>query len=181
MMDDEEVGPLLGDLDEMERMLDGFLEFARDASEGEAELIDPLALIGRIIDDAKRADKPVELGEMSGEGTVMLRPTAIRRAVENLLGNAYRYAQHAEVSVVLTEKSLRIRVEDDGPGIPAEQRVEAVKPFSRLDPARNQNRGGGVGLGLAIVADIARTHGGALRLGDSEKLGGLQADIVIGR
>lgn len=81
----------------------------------------------------------------------------------------------------LTPKMLRIRVEDDGPGIPAEMRAEAVKPFSRLDPARNQNRGTGVGLGLAIVADIARAHGGTLRLGESERLGGLCADIVIAR
>jgi len=181
MMDDEEVGPLLGDVDEMERMLDAFLEFSRDASEGEAEPVDPMALIRRIVEDANRAGRSVELGEISGAGTVMLRPTAIRRAVDNLLGNAFRYGRRAEVSVVLTDKSLRIRVEDDGPGIPADQRTESVKPFSRLDPARNQNAGGGVGLGLAIVADIARAHGGALRLGDSEKLGGLQADIIVGR
>lgn len=181
MMDDDEAGQLLGDVNEMERMLDGFLEFARDASEGEAEKVDPLALVRQVVEDAIRAEKPVQLGETSGEGDVMLRPTAIRRAVENLVGNAIRYGSRAEVSVVLTEKSLRIRVEDDGPGIAAEQRAEAIKPFSRLDPARNQNQGGSVGLGLAIVADIARAHGGALRLGTSERLGGLQADIVIGR
>lgn len=83
--------------------------------------------------------------------------------------------------MTLTDKSLRIRIEDDGPGIAPEQRTDAVRPFVRLDPARNQNLGGGVGLGLAIVADIARAHGGTLRLGDSKTLGGLQADIVIGR
>ncbi len=181
MQDGEDVDLLLEDVNEMERMLDAFLEFARDASEGTAEPIDPLALVRRIAGDATRAGKPVHLGEMRGQGTVMLRATAIRRAVENLLGNAIRYGHVAEVSVVLTEKSLRIRVEDDGPGIPADQHAEAVKPFSRLDPARNQNMGGSVGLGLAIVADIARAHGGALRLADSERLGGLQADIVIGR
>ncbi|MFN3210226.1 MAG: ATP-binding protein, partial [Roseovarius sp.] len=76
---------------------------------------------------------------------------------------------------------LRIRVEDDGPGIPQTQREEALKPFARLDAARNQNLGTGVGLGLSIAMDIARAHGGTLRLGESERLGGLQADIVIGR
>ena len=81
----------------------------------------------------------------------------------------------------LTEKTLRIRVEDDGPGIPEDQRDEALKPFARLDPARNQDKGSGVGLGLAITADIARAHGGMLRLGESEKLGGLRADVVIAR
>ncbi|MEM9242232.1 MAG: ATP-binding protein, partial [Pseudomonadota bacterium] len=97
------------------------------------------------------------------------------------LGNAVRYGTNAEASVVLTDKSLRIRVEDDGPGIPADAREQALKPFSRLDPARNQNRGGGVGLGLAIANDIARAHGGVLRLGESDRMGGLRADIVIAR
>ena len=92
-----------------------------------------------------------------------------------------RYGTQARVSVILTDKSLRIRVEDDGPGIPADRREEAVKPFTRLDPARNQNLGGGVGLGLAIVNDVARAHGGVLRLSQSEDLGGLCADIVIAR
>lgn len=181
MMDETEAGPLLGDVNEMEHMLDAFLEFASGASESAAEPVDPHALVRQIAENATRAGETVHLGEMQGQGEVMLRPTAIRRAVENLLGNAFRYGKMAEVSVVLTEKSLRIRVEDDGPGIPADQRADVVKPFFRLDPARNQNQGGGVGLGLAIVADIARAHGGALRLGISEKLGGLQADIVIGR
>jgi len=181
MMDEDEAAPLLGDVQEMERMLEEFLDFSRDASEGESEPVDPIALVARIAEDARRAGRPVGLGEMNGEGSVMLRPTAIRRAIENLLGNAMRYGSRAEMSVALTDKSLRIRIEDDGPGIPAEKRNEAVKPFFRLDPARNQNHGGGVGLGLAIVADIARAHGGALRLGESERLGGLQADIVIGR
>ena len=133
------------------------------------------------VDDAVRAGNQVSLVETTGHGRIALRPVAIRRAIDNLLGNAARYGTKAEVSVVLTEKSLRIRVEDDGPGIPADRRGEAMKPFSRLDPARNQNAGGGVGLGLAIVNDVARAHGGVLRLGQSTRLGGLRADIVIGR
>lgn len=180
MLDEEDAAPLLRDVDEMERMLNAFLEFSRDAAEGAAEEIDPADLIRQIAGDAQRAGIPVELGEIRGEGVVMLRPVAIRRAIENLLGNAIRHGTRAEMSMVQTDKSLRIRVEDDGPGIAPESREEAVKPFSRLDPARNQDQGGGVGLGLAIVADIARAHGGALRLGESERLGGLQADIVIG-
>lgn len=181
MLDGDDARRMLDDVSEMEHMLDGFLDFARGASESAAEPVDPQALVRQIVGDLKRAGKTVRLGDMRGQGKVMLRTAAIRRAVENLLGNALRYGSVAEVSVVLTDKSLRIRVEDDGPGIPADQRAEVVKPFFRLDPARNQNQGGGVGLGLAIVADIARAHGGALRLGVSEKLGGLQADLVIGR
>ena len=114
-------------------------------------------------------------------GPVPLRPLAIRRALDNLIGNALRYGTCAEVTLAIGEKSLRFSVEDNGPGIPADQREEAMRPFTRLDPARNQDRGLGVGLGLAIVADIARTHGGMLRLGTSSSLGGLKADLVIAR
>ncbi|MEY8830138.1 ATP-binding protein [Sedimentitalea sp. XS_ASV28] len=181
MIDEDEAEPLLRDVDEMQRLLDAFLDFSRGVAEGEPEATDPHDLVRRIVEDAQRAGTPVQLGEMAGEGVVMLRPMAIRRALENLIGNAVRYGSRAEVSVVLLEKSLRIRVEDDGPGIPADQRAESIRPFSRLDPSRNQNRGSGVGLGLAIVTDVARAHGGALRLGTSETLGGLCADIVIAR
>lgn len=181
MLDEDDAEPLLRDVQDMQNLLDAFLDFSKGAAEGEPEAVDPNTLLDQIVQDAQRAGKAVELVKSKGEGTVMLRPTGIRRAVENLIGNAVRYGTRAEVSVKLTEKALLIRVEDDGPGIPVEQRSEAMKPFARLDPARNQNKGSGVGLGLAIATDIARAHGGMLRLGQSERLGGLQADIVIGR
>jgi two-component system osmolarity sensor histidine kinase EnvZ len=165
----------------MQRLLDEFLDFARGASEGEPEMVDPVALVRQIVEDFQRAEVPVELIQVDGEGKLPLRPGGIRRAVENLVGNAVRYGNKAEVSLLLTDKSLRIRVEDDGPGIPADRREEAMKPFTRLEPARNQNRGTGVGLGLSIALDIARAHGGTLRLGESTRLGGLRADVVIGR
>lgn len=181
MLDDQDAAPLLKDVDEMQLLLDSFLEFSRGvALAGSPEPVDPAELVRQIVEDAQRAGKPVELAEISGGGQVSLRPLAVRRAVENLLSNAVRYGSRAEVSVVLSEKSLRIRVEDDGPGIPADLRNEAMKPFSRLDPARNQNQGSGVGLGLAIVSDIARAHGGVLRLDQSDSLGGLRADFVVG-
>ncbi len=181
MLPAEDAKPLLQDVDEMQSLLDAFLDFSRGAAEGAPEAVKPAVLLRQIAEDAKRAGRVVELVPTEEQGEVMLRPVAIRRAVENLIGNAVRYGTRARVSLVMTPKSMRIRVEDDGPGIPPEQRTEAVKPFSRLDPARNQNQGSGVGLGLAIVADIARAHGGALRLGVSEELGGLCVDIVIGR
>ena len=124
-------------------------------------------------------DQTVLLHETKGAGEVMLRENAMRRAVENLINNAVRHGTRAEVSVLLTDKTLRIRVEDDGPGIPPERREDATKPFVRLDPARNQNKTTGVGLGLSIAMDTARAHGGTLRLGESARLGGLRADIVI--
>lgn len=181
MLEPEQAAPMLADLDEMEHMLDEFLSFAKGSAESEMEETDPLALVTRVVEDAERAGAPVRLVSAVGSGRIQLRAGALRRAVENLTGNAVRYGSQAEVSVRLTDKTLRIRVEDDGPGIAPDQRAQALKPFARLDPARNQNKGGGVGLGLAIAADIARAHGGVLRLGESEHLGGLRADIVIGR
>lgn len=181
MLDDEDREAMEQDVTDMERLIDEFLDFARGASEGEATPIDPVALVAQIVEDMRRAEPDVTLFLAEGEGTVALRSAGIRRAVENLINNAVRYGTKAEVSVLLTDRSLRIRVEDDGPGIPRERREEAVKPFVRLDTARNQNRGSGVGLGLAIATDIARAHGGMLRLGESERLGGLRAEIVIGR
>lgn len=181
MIDEDEAEPMLRDVNEMQGLLDAFLDFSRGASTGEPEPVDPQKLVSAIVEDWRRQDKDVMLGELSGTGTVLLRAQSMRRALENLISNAVRYGTRARVSVALTDKSLRIRVEDDGPGIAATQRGDAVRPFSRLDPARNQDLGSGVGLGLAIVTDIARAHGGTLRLGKSEALGGLQADIVIGR
>jgi len=181
MLDAEEREPMLQDIDEMERLLDEFLAFARDAAEGEPEPVDPVALVRQIVEDCARSNIPARLRSTEGEGTVPLRRAAIRRAVENLINNAVRYGSRAELSVMMSERSLRIRVEDDGPGIPADRREEAVRPFTRLDPARNQDRGSGVGLGLSIATDIARAHGGMLRLATSKRLGGLRADIVISR
>lgn len=183
MLDDEDRLPLEKDVDDMQRMLDSFLSFVRGASEGAPEPVDPRAFIEDVIHDAQRAGQNVSLFSQDGDGTgeVSLNALAIRRALDNLISNAVRYGSRAEVSVLLTEKSLRIRVEDDGPGIPEEKRAEATRPFTRLDAARNQNKGGGVGLGLAIITDIARAHGGVLRLSTSERLGGLCADIVISR
>lgn len=183
MLEEDERAALEQDVDDMQQMLDAFLNFVKGASEGTPEPIEPHAFVASVVEDARRAGRDVMLlpPEGEGTGTVQLNPLAMRRALDNLISNAVRYGAMAEVSVLLTEKALRIRVEDDGPGIPEDRRAEATRPFTRLDAARNQDRGGGVGLGLAIATDIARAHGGVLRLSSSERLGGLRADIVIAR
>jgi two-component system osmolarity sensor histidine kinase EnvZ len=183
MLEDEEREALEKDVDDMQQMLDAFLDFARGEAEGDAEPTDPRELVEDVVSKAQRAGHAVTFAgqEGNGSGLVTLKPLAIRRALDNLISNAVRYGSKAEVSLMLSEKSVRIRVEDDGPGIPEDRRAEATRPFTRLDPARNQDKGGSVGLGLAIASDIARAHGGVLRLGISQRLGGLQADIVIGR
>lgn len=181
LLDGEDVAPLVRDVDDMQHLLDGFLDFARGDAEGEAEPTDPIALAHLILADAVRMGQAVSAGEMTGDGLVNLRPLAIRRAIENLIGNGLRYGAEARLSVTVTQRAAVFCVEDDGPGIPADLRENAVRPFTRLDPSRNQDLGSGVGLGLAIVEDIARVHGGVLRLGESDDLGGLKAEIVLGR
>lgn len=179
MIEEEEAGPLLQDVEEMNGMIDEFLNFARGTSEGSPEDTDVVELVTAAVKDAERAGHSVTLHHVEGARSVMLRPVAIRRALDNLIMNGVRYGKRVEVSLRISDKSLRIRVEDAGPGIPEKDRAQAVKPFARLDPARNQDKGSGVGLGLAIATDIARAHGGVLRLETSERLGGLQADLVI--
>lgn len=183
MVDDPDAPALRRDVEEMERMVEAFLDFARDDGGDALVAVDPLALVRQVVADAARGGRGVELSIGPGQdsGPVMLRPLAVRRALDNLIGNALRHGTRVAVSVVLTDRALRLTVEDDGPGIPPDQREEALRPFVRLDPARNRDRGEGVGLGLAIVADIARSHGGHLRLGQSERLGGLRADLILAR
>ncbi|MEP2533486.1 ATP-binding protein [Shimia sp.] len=179
LLAEEDRVPLERDVEDMQKMLDAFLSFARGSHEGEPETVNPRELVERIVDDFARSGADVVMHKVDGDGTVSWRAMAMRRAVENLIGNAVRYGERAEVSVRITEKSIRIRVEDSGPGIPREDREEALKPFVRLEPGRNQNKGPGVGLGLSIAADVARVHGGMLRLGRSERLGGLCSDMVF--
>ena len=182
LIDEADAAPLLRDVDDMQHLLDAFLDFARGDAEDALEPVEPVALVEQIVADAVRTGQAAQLVEHPQPGPAMpLRPMAIRRAVENLIGNALRYGTRAEISLTISDRMIRIRVEDDGPGIPADRREEAMRPFTRLDPARNQNLGSGVGLGLAIVADIGRAHGGVLRLGESTRLGGLRADLVLAR
>lgn len=180
--DDAEARALRRDVEEMEELLNSFLNFVReDAREEEAQLIDPVPLTRTIVEDARRGGQNVRLGAVEGNGKARLRETAVRRALANLIGNAVRYGTKAELSLAISDRAVRFTVEDDGPGIAKDRREEAMQPFTRLDSARDPNRGGGVGLGLAITADIARSHGGSLRLGESQKLGGLRADLVLAR
>jgi two-component system osmolarity sensor histidine kinase EnvZ len=180
MPQDDEVRAALRDVADMERLVDEFLSFARGDAMETPVATDPVALVARVVENAQRSGGPVTL-KTEGRGTALLRPDAVMRAVENLIGNAVRYGTRCEVSVTVTERSLRICVEDDGPGIPGDRREEAMRPFTRLDAARNPNRGGGVGLGLSIAADVARSHGGTLTLSESSRLGGLKAEIVLAR
>jgi len=179
--DGPEVEALLRDVAEMEALLSTFLDFARGEALDDPVLSDPVRLARDLVADVERAGGQVTLVAPDRVSAVMLRPQAVRRCLSNLISNAQRYGQTVRLSVALPNRSIRFTIEDDGPGIPADRRLEAVKPFARLDEARNQDKGSGVGLGLAIARDIAQRHGGSLHLGDSADLGGLRVDLVLPR
>ena len=181
MEESEEVEGLKRDVEEMEGLLTGFLDFARSDALDDPEVVDVSALIEQVVADAQRGGGDVSLLGAPDQLEVELRPLALRRALQNLLSNALRYGDQARVSVSAMERAIRLTVEDNGPGIAPEDRADALRPFVRLDEARNQNKGLGVGLGLAIASDIARRHGGTLRLSDSAQMGGLRVDVVLPR
>ena len=181
MDDDPETEAMLRDVSDMQRLVDEFLAFVRGDALDDVERIDLTALVLDCVEDARRGGSQVSLGQADETGEMDLRPMALTRALDNLIGNAVRYGTSAAVSILAGDSSVCIRVEDDGPGIPEDRMADALKPFTRLDPARNQNESSGVGLGLAIAADIARRHGGRLSLSRSAHLGGLRADLIIAR
>ena len=115
------------------------------------------------------------------DAPVKMRRPAVQRAISNLISNALKYSDKTRLNVYTGAGFVEFVVEDNGPGIAADQRANAVKPFTRLDAARNQDKGVGVGLGLAIAADIARSHGGSLILSESDDLGGLKAAFRLPR
>ena len=182
--DDEDLRAMETDIAEMNRMVDAFLDYARDEAQDSPPQPVPVAeFLEAMLADAQRAGQKVTLRGLDGDaaGRATFRPDMLRRALENLIGNAARYGTRAELDATLGPRSLRIGVEDDGPGIPDDSLDVALRPFTRLDPARGRISGGGAGLGLAIAADVARAHGGQLRLGRGQRLGGLRAEIVIPR
>jgi two-component system, OmpR family, osmolarity sensor histidine kinase EnvZ len=184
MLDESpEVTALLRDVAEMEALLATFLDFARGEALDDPVLSDPVHLARDLVEDVVRGGGGgrVILLVPDGATAVMLRPQAVRRCLSNLLSNALRYGQSVRLSVAFPNRSVRFTIEDDGPGIPADRRAEAVKPFARLDEARNQDQGSGVGLGLSIARDIAQRHGGSLVLGESADLGGLRVDLILPR
>jgi two-component system osmolarity sensor histidine kinase EnvZ len=174
--DSPEVAALKKDVDEMARMIEAYLAFARgdlgepSAPTNMADFLEELRL------DAERHGHKATV-VFHGQPVVTVRPAAFKRCLANLVSNAARFADAIAITGHRDHRYLSITVDDDGPGIPANLRDEVFKPFFRLDDARNQDEGG-TGLGLAIARDIARSHGGEIMLGDSP-MGGLRATVRV--
>lgn len=171
-----DVAALNQDIDDMESMLEGYLAFARGEASEDAGDFDLNEYFDRLRQEARLRGRKVT-ARIVGAPDIHVRPHAFRRLLENVTGNAFRYAGTVRVAAIHKRGWLTVTVDDDGPGIPAERREDVFKPFFRLDEARNQDAGG-TGLGLSIARDIARSHGGDIRLDDSP-LGGLRAVIKV--
>ena len=167
------------DIDDMEEMIDAYLAFAAGEGEEQPQETDVSALLARLVEQAKKAHKfDISFTPPSEPLPAFpVRKNAIQRAFSNLISNAIRYSIKTEVSVRVRNDEVIFSFDDNGAGIPAERRQDAIRPFIRLEESRNR-RTGGAGLGLSITSDIVLNHGGELALGDSE-LGGLRVTIKL--
>lgn len=174
--DNPDTVALRRDVEEMQRMLEAYLAFARGDVGEQPSLVDVSEMLQEFAGNAERRGKHASAA-FSGAPIVQLRADSFKRCVANLVANALRYGSTIAISGTREPRWLSVQVDDDGPGIPADKRDDVFRPFLRLDDARNQNEGG-TGLGLAIARDIASSHGGDITLSESP-LGGLRATIRI--
>lgn len=164
----------------MENMLSATLTFARDEATAEPRrLTDIGALVGSIVDDVADAGLPIVLRTLSKPVVVECQPTALRRAIQNLIDNAIKYGKRADVSLRANVHSIDIDIDDEGPGIPEAEQQRVLQPFYRLETSRSRETGG-IGLGLAIAASVAESHGGELQL-SNRMGGGLRATLRLPR
>ncbi len=168
----DEIKGARSDLDDMAKMLDEYLAFA-SGEEGEQQVELRLDHYARTavehIDRARVIDAPAI--------TITARPQALTRALSNLISNGVGYGERCEINLIKGPHMAEILIDDDGPGIPEDQREDAFRPFHRLGEGRSQNVAG-TGLGLTLARDFARAHGGDIRLEDSE-MGGLRVRLRL--
>ena len=155
------------DIDEMENMLNDYLQFAKTQAKEETSLVNLFDLLKEIKKDLKD-DNLILLNQ---DDTLLKgRASALKRCFENLIQNGLIYGKKVYVNIQKGSNRVIINIEDDGPGIPEDQYKNVFKPFVRLDKSRSLNKSG-VGLGMAIVEDIINSHGGNIQLGKSKYQG----------
>ena len=173
-----ETRELQDDIHEMEKMIDGYLTFARGEGSESLSKINLASLIEEIISTERRDGSLINFVNKSKTiKSVTLRPQAIKRAITNLIINSKKYAETVKVEFEYNSEHAIITIDDNGPGIKPEHRDDVFKAFFRLDPSRNTDTGG-TGLGLTIAKDIIQSHGGDLLLSEAS-LGGLRATITL--
>jgi len=164
------------DINEMVTMVDAALDYLRNNEQTEAmRLLDVGALVNSLAEDAKECGDVVTV--LGNTGPIKLQPLAMRRCLNNLIENAVRYGENADIHIGETEGEVVIAIHDSGPGIPEDKLEAVLDPFFRLEVSRNRHTGG-VGLGLSIANDIAKKHGGSLTLKNAPE-GGLIATVSL--
>jgi two-component system osmolarity sensor histidine kinase EnvZ len=176
MEDSPEIEALRRDVEEMQRMLEAYLAFARGEVGEQPDLVNVSEILDELAAEAERHGKRASVS-FAGPPIVQVRPDAFKRCLANLVSNAVRFGTTIALSGTREPRWLMVHVDDDGPGIPDDRRDDVFRPFLRLDDARNQNQTG-TGLGLSIARDIAGAHGGEIALAESP-LGGLRATVRI--
>ena len=178
LMDDPKLRERYGhDLSELESMVQATLDFLRGIHDEEpAKAFDVMALLEALQADLQETGAEVTLEGHTDQPYAGQRQ-AIRRCLRNLLDNAIKYGGRANVRVADDAAALTIRIEDEGPGIPADQIEKVFEPFYRIESSRSRATGG-TGLGLAIARQIARAHGGDVTLANRPD-GGLEARLVL--
>ncbi|MBU8872788.1 two-component sensor histidine kinase [Reyranella sp. MMS21-HV4-11] len=171
-----ETKELADDVADMQRMIEGYLAFARGEGDEEPVVTDLSEILEDVAAGVRRDNAGLDLG-WNGDMTVELRPVAMKRCLTNIVSNALRHANHVKVEAVRGRTSMEVTVDDNGPGIPPERYEDVFRPFYRLDESRNADTGG-VGLGLSIARDVARSHGGDVTLAASP-FGGLRVIVRI--
>ena len=175
--DSSETEDMRKDVDEMQAMLEAYMAFARGEASEEIVSVNMRPLLKEIRKQASHSGKGITVRLMSDRLIVPLRRQAFKRALGNVVNNAARYGNSIRIDAARTKRWLTIRVDDDGPGIPQDEREDVFRPFYRVDDARSVSQGS-TGLGLSIARDIVRGHGGDITLADSP-LGGLRATIKV--
>jgi len=174
--DGPDIAELHADVAEMERMIEGYLAFARGEGSEAPVATDLSALLDDVAAAARREGADV-VAAIEPDLTLFLRPQAMRRCLGNLISNARRHAQRIWLTAERRGRAVEIAVDDDGPGIPEDRLEEVFRPFFRLEASRNRATGG-TGLGLTIARDIARGHGGEITLGAAPQ-GGLRCLVRL--
>ena len=162
------------DIDEMERMLNEYLDFASEQKHEKTEMIDINQIIENIV--KKYDDKKINL-KLEEDKKINIRVNSIKRCLINLIDNGLAYGKKVDILTKKTMQNIIIIIDDDGPGIPENEHQNVMKPFYRIDKSRSQNKSG-VGLGLSIANDIIRSHGGSISL-EKSPLNGLRARVSL--
>ena len=162
------------DIEEMERMLNEYLEFASHQKNEETETSDLNLIIKNIIKKYSNEKIEFQLEEIS---EIYVRPNAIKRCLMNLIDNGLAYGKNVKIFTKKTINNIIILIDDDGPGIPESEYKNVMKPFYRIDKSRGQNKSG-VGLGLSIANDIIGAHGGNIAL-EKSPMNGLRVKVSL--